>query len=120
MQSKVYKPFVKLDGFSISEGTVEGKVHILFSDPFSDKTTVDENTILVVDYPASTLVRFMNCAGGVIAESGTNRIEIASYMGRSHKPVFFGSRDLIKSLQEGENIKLVVKPDNTAVIYRVC
>lgn len=112
------EPFVRVSGFCICEGSAEGIVHISTS-PYTDDAEVASDTILVLEYPASTFLRLMRKAGGVIADRGTNKIEAAKFLGKASKPVFFGAGSLSRRLSNRERVRLIVTSNNTAVIYPI-
>ena len=112
------EPFARLEGFSICEGSAEGIVHVTAS-PYGDEAKVTGATILVLEYPASTFLRLMAKAGGVIAESGTNRIEAAKFLGKAGKPVFFGAGALSGRLSDGLRVRMNVTADGVAAFYLI-
>jgi phosphohistidine swiveling domain-containing protein len=109
------EPFAQVRGFCICEGSVEGVVHIS-TEPYKDDAKLTSNSILVLEYPASTFLRLMRKAGGVIADRGTDKIEAAKFLAHTGKPVFFGG-DLSKRLCTGTRIRLDVFLNNTALVY---
>ena len=79
---------ILLNGFPIATGIIQGKLYYSEA-PYSDHP-ITSDTILVVDYPASTFLRQALQAGGVIAEGGTSMIEMARHLADIGKPVIFG------------------------------
>ena len=107
---------VSVKGFSIAEGHAEGEVFRPDS-PYRDLEDVSGDTILLLGHPASTFLRMMLKAGGVIAEEGTSEIEAASFMSGAKKPVLFGAGALPEPLTGGLRVRLCVAADNTASIH---
>lgn len=114
--AKSNKPFAQMEGFCICEGTVEGIVHIATS-PYKDMENINSNTILVLDYPASTFLRLMSKAGGVVADKGTNKIETSKFLSKLGKVAFFGAGKISAQLLNGVRIRLEVASNNTAKIF---
>lgn len=104
---------VKLEGFCICAGEASGTLQRCF-DAYRERELITAETILVLDYPATSFLPLMRRAQAVISAKGTDLTDGAGFLCDNNKPSIYGVGDLAKLPEDGQRVDLVVTACGTA------
>ena len=97
-------PSETLQGYPASPGEFEGKVVLISSE--TDLQKIDSQSVLVAQETSPDYFLAMIKAGGIVTAKGGTLCHAAVTCREISKPCIVGIEDQIKTLQEGDRVKL--------------